>query len=102
MQTKKLGNTGIDVSKICLGTMTWGYQNSEEEAHQQLNYAFKEAQINFIDTAELYAVPPMAETQGLTEQYIGTWLAENPNLRENIIIANKMVGPGLPWIRDGK
>ncbi len=102
MQTKKLGNTGIDVSKICLGTMTWGYQNSEQEAHQQLNYALKEAQINFIDTAELYAVPPMAETQGLTEQYIGTWLADNKHLRENIIIASKMVGPGLPWIRDGK
>ncbi len=63
MQRKKLGNTGLQVSKICLGTMTWGYQNTESDAHEQLDYAIKEADINFIDTAELYAVPPMPDTQ---------------------------------------
>ena len=102
MQTKKLWNTWIDVSKICLGTMTWGYQNDEQQAHEQLDYAIKEAGINFIDTAELYAVPPQAETQGLTETYIGTWFAKNPGLREKIILASKMVGPGMPWIRGGE
>jgi len=82
--------------------MTWGYQNDEQQAHEQLDYAIKEAGINFIDTAELYAVPPQAETQGLTETYIGTWFAKNPGLREKIILASKMVGPGMPWIRGGE
>ena len=100
MQTKKLGNTGIDVTKICLGTMTWGYQNSEEDAHEQLDYAIKDAWVNFIDTAELYAIPPMKETCWLTEKYIGTWLAKNPWIRENIILAGKFVGPGIEWIRN--
>jgi len=99
MQTKQLGNTGIEVSKICLGTMTWGCQNTESDAHEQLDYAIKEAGINFIDTAELYAVVPQKETQGLTEQYIGTWLAQNLRLREKLILASKMTGPGIEWIR---
>lgn len=99
MQTKKLWNTGIDVSKICLGTMTWGYQNTESDAHEQLDYAVKDAGINFVDTAELYAVPPMKDTQGLTETYIGTWFAQNPGLREKLVLASKFVGPGIEWIR---
>ncbi|HBM50122.1 MAG TPA: aldo/keto reductase, partial [Marinobacter sp.] len=74
MQTRKLGNTDIDVSLICLGTMTWGEQNTEQEAFEQLDYATG-AGINFIDAAEMYPVPPRAETQGLTETYLGNWLA---------------------------
>ena len=73
MEFRKLGNTDIEVSLICLGTMTWGEQNSEKEAHEQLDYAL-DSGINFIDTAELYPVPPKKETQGLTDQYIGNWI----------------------------
>lgn len=79
--------------------MTWGYQNDEKDAHEQLDYAIKQAGINFIDTAELYAIPPMQETQWLTESYIGTWFAKNPAVREKIIIASKMAGIGIPWVR---
>ena len=71
MEYRKLGNTDIDVSAICLGTMTYGEQNTEEEAHEQLNYAVEQG-VNFIDTAELYPVPARAETSGRTEEYIGT------------------------------
>ena len=88
----KLGNTNLKVSKICLGTMTWGEQNTEKDAHEQLDYAIDQG-INFIDTAELYAVPSRAETQGLTEKYIGTWL-KNRKDRDKLIIASKIVGPG--------
>ena len=73
MQTRPLGRTGIEVSRLCLGTMTFGEQNSETEAHEQLDRAVAFG-INFIDTAEMYPVPPKAETQGLTEIYIGSWL----------------------------
>ena len=72
MQFKKLGNTDIKVSLICLGTMTWGEQNSKEEAFAQMDFALDNG-INFFDTAELYAVPPKKETYGLTEKYIGEW-----------------------------
>jgi aryl-alcohol dehydrogenase-like predicted oxidoreductase len=82
--------------------MTWGYQNDEKDAHQQLDYAIKERGINFIDTAELYAVPPMEDTQGLTEKYIGTWFQKNPDMRSKVILASKMVGIWMPWIRNGK
>ncbi|NCF09845.1 MAG: aldo/keto reductase, partial [Gammaproteobacteria bacterium] len=74
MRRNRLGRTDIEVSVLCLGTMTWGQQNSESEAHAQLDRAL-DAGINFIDTAELYPVPPRAETQGRTEAYIGSWLA---------------------------
>ena len=96
----KLGNTGIEVSKICLGTMTFGEQNTENEAHEQLDYAL-EAGINFIDTAELYSVPGRKETQGSTERYIGSWL-KNRKDREKIILATKITGPspGLAFIRN--
>ena len=92
-----LGNTEVSVSKICLGTMTWGEQNTEEDAHEQLNYAI-ENDINFIDTAEMYAVPSRPETQGLTEQYIGSWLKKRHD-RNKLIITSKIAGPGMDHIR---
>ena len=73
MKYNKLGWSDMQVSDVCLGTMTFGRQNTEEEAHQQLDYAIKERGVNFLDTAELYPVPTNRETQGLTEKYIGTW-----------------------------
>ena len=96
----KLGNTGIEVSRICLGTMTFGEQNTEQEAHEQLNYALSMG-INFIDTAELYSVPGRKETQGSTERYIGTWLKKRKD-RDKLILATKIVGPspGLTYIRN--
>ena len=107
MKKNNLGKTEIMVSEICLGTMTWGQQNNEKEAHDQLSYA-SERGINFIDTAEMYAVPPKKETYGLTEKYIGTWLKNQD--RSKIILATKIAGrtsnvpsgpPGLDWIRQG-
>jgi aryl-alcohol dehydrogenase-like predicted oxidoreductase len=92
MQYKKLGNTGINVSLIALGTMTWGEQNSEAEAHSQLDLALERG-VNMIDTAEMYPVPPQAETQGRTETYIGTWLKARPGARDKIILATKVAGP---------
>ena len=100
MQYKKLGKTDMQVSTICLGTMTWGCQNTEEQAHEQMDYALDQG-INFFDTAELYAVPPQEETQGLTEKYIGSWFSKTKN-RDKIILATKVAGQGLPWIDDGK
>ncbi len=90
MQYRPLGQTNIQVSQLCLGTMTWGQQNTEQEAHQQLDMAV-DAGINFIDTAELYPVPPRPETQGLTETYLGSWLAR-PGNRHKVIVATKVVG----------
>lgn len=100
MQYIKLGNTGLKVSKICLGTMTFGEQNTEREAHEQLDYAIAQG-INFIDTAELYSVPGRKETQGSTERYIGSWL-KNRSDREKLIVASKITGPnaGLSYIRN--
>ena len=101
MKYNKLGNTDIDVSVICLGTMTFGEQNSEAEAHQQLDYALSQG-VNFIDTAELYAIPPKASTYGLTESYIGSWL-EKSGRRNDVVLATKVAGPSdnwLPHIRD--
>jgi len=102
MKKNKLWNTWIDVTKICLGTMTWGHQNTELDAHNQLDYAILEAWINFIDTAEVYAIPPSPDTSWLTEKYIGTWFAKNPWIRESIILASKFVGPWMDWIRNGR
>ncbi|MEC7816337.1 MAG: NADP(H)-dependent aldo-keto reductase [Pseudomonadota bacterium] len=101
MQTRKLGNTDIDVSLICLGTMTWGEQNTEQEAFEQLDYATG-AGINFIDVAEMYPVPPRADTQGLTETYLGNWLARRGR-RDDLVIATKVAGPGngLSYLRGG-
>lgn len=95
-----LGKTGLKVSKVCLGTMTFGEQNSETEAHEQLDYAVDQG-VNFIDTAELYSIPGRKETQGATERYIGSWL-KNRREREKIILATKVTGPsaGLSFIRN--
>ncbi|MCB0602531.1 MAG: NADP(H)-dependent aldo-keto reductase [Saprospiraceae bacterium] len=99
MEYRILGQTGLNVSKICLGTMTWGEQNSESDAHEQLNYALERG-INFIDTAELYAIPSRDYNQGLTEKYLGTWL-KNRGKRDDLILASKIVGPreGIEYIR---
>jgi aryl-alcohol dehydrogenase-like predicted oxidoreductase len=99
MKYTTIQNTDIKVSKICLGTMTFGQQNTESEAHQQLNYAVDKG-VNFIDTAEMYSVPGREETQGSTEKYIGTWLQRQK--RENLVVATKITGPssGLSYIRD--
>ena len=101
MQFKKLGNTDIKVSLICLGTMTWGEQNSKEEAFAQMDFALDNG-INFFDTAELYAIPPKKETYGLTEKYIGEWFNKKKN-RKKIILASKVAGKsGMTWLRDEK
>ena len=92
MKYNKLGNTDIEVSVICLGTMTWGEQNTEKEAWEQLDYALAH-KVNFIDTAELYAVPARAATYGLTETYFGNWIAERKN-RDQYLISSKVAGPG--------
>ena len=92
MEYKKLGGTDIDVSLIGLGTMTWGEQNSEADAHAQIDYALAQG-VTLIDAAEMYPVPPRPETQGRTEQYIGTWLAKNAAKRDKIVLASKIAGP---------
>tara|TARA_B100000686_G_scaffold57218_1_gene61436 strand:- start:14831 stop:15868 length:1038 start_codon:yes stop_codon:yes gene_type:complete len=98
MEYRKLGNTDIEVSLICLGTMTWGQQNTEEEGHEQMDYALERG-VNFFDTAEMYSVPPMAETQGSTEKIIGTWFKKTGN-RDKVILASKVAGRSrMDWIR---
>jgi aryl-alcohol dehydrogenase-like predicted oxidoreductase len=102
MEYRPLGRTGLNVSTLCLGTMTFGEQNSEAEAHAQLDCALA-AGINFIDTAEMYPVPPRAETQGHTEVFIGTWLKKHRR-RNELIIASKVAGPAewLNYLRGGQ
>jgi len=100
MKYKKLGTTDLDVSLICLGTMTWGTQNSEKDAFEQMDYSVSKG-INFFDTAELYSVPPNAESYGKTEKMIGNWFEKRKN-REKIILASKIAGPRCDWIRGGK
>ncbi len=99
MEYRGLGNTDLKVSVICLGTMTWGEQNSEEEAHLQMDMALDKG-VNFFDTAEMYPVPPKQETQGKTESYIGSWFRKNNN-RSKIILATKVTGrsPNFNYIR---
>ena len=100
MEYRKLGRSDLEVSKICLGTMTWGQQNTEAEAHAQLDYAVAHG-VNFIDTAEMYPVPTREETTGRTEQYLGTWLRKQR--RDKLVLASKIAGPArqVTWIRDG-
>ncbi len=93
MEYRKLGNTDLDVSVICLGTMTWGNQNNEEDGHQQMEYALSQG-VNFWDTAELYAVPASAETSFKTEVIIGNWIKKNPTKRKDVVLATKIAGPG--------
>ncbi len=102
MQYNNLGNNELSVSEICLGTMTFGEQNTEREAHAQLDLAL-EYGVNFIDTAEMYAIPPKAETYGRTEEMIGNWL-QKTGKREDLIIASKVIGQAewMPHVRDGK
>lgn len=100
MEYRKLGRTDLDVSVICLGTMTYGEQNTEAEAHEQLDYATSNG-VNFIDAAEMYPVPPNENTQGRTEEYIGTWLKKRAR-RDDLIVATKASGPGMQsYLRDG-
>lgn len=99
MKYTQLGSSHIEVSRICLGTMTWGVQNTQADADAQINLA-SDSGINFMDTAELYAVPPTAETYGKTEEIIGDYFARHPEKRDNWIIATKIAGNGLPWIRN--
>jgi aryl-alcohol dehydrogenase-like predicted oxidoreductase len=100
MNKKILPGTDLRVSGICLGTMTWGEQNSEAEAHAQLDHAVAQG-INFFDTAEMYPIPPNGRTQGRTETIIGHWLARQP--RDQLVIATKVAGPGRrDWIRSGR
>ena len=100
MNYKKLGNTNLDVSTICLGTMTWGEQNTQEEAFEQMNYSLENG-VNFWDTAELYAVPPKKETYGHTEEIIGNWF-EKTKKRDQVILASKVAGPSRNYLRNGE
>jgi len=99
MELRQLGESDLQVSALCIGTMTFGEQNSEADAHAQLDLAVSHG-VNFIDAAEMYPVPPRAETQGLTESYVGSWLKHQP--RDKLIVATKIAGPsrGFAWIRN--
>jgi aryl-alcohol dehydrogenase-like predicted oxidoreductase len=100
MEYRKLGRSDIEVSVICLGSMTWGTQNSEAEGHAQIDYALDRG-VNFIDTAELYPSNPMsAETVGRTEEIIGTWVAKSGH-RDQVILASKVAGEGIDYIQEG-
>lgn len=96
MRYNSLAKTDLNVSSICLGTMTFGEQNTEKQGHQQLDFAVEKG-INFIDTAELYAIPPTAESYGRTEKIIGSWLAKRGR-RDDVVIASKIAGPGFEWV----
>jgi aryl-alcohol dehydrogenase-like predicted oxidoreductase len=100
MEYRKLGDSDLHVSALCLGTMTFGEQNTEAEAHEQLDYAVARG-VNLIDTAEMYPVPPRGETVHRTESYIGNWLRKQQ--RDKLIVATKIAGPsrGFAWIRNG-
>ena len=99
MNYKKLGNTDLDVSTICLGTMTWGEQNTQEEGFEQMDYALEKG-INFFDAAEMYPSPCKKETYGETEKVIGNWFKEK-KARDKVILATKISGPGMSYIRGG-
>ena len=99
MNYKKLGKTELKVSTICLGTMTWGEQNTQEEGFQQMDFALEHG-VNFWDTAEIYSIPPKAETFGHTETIIGNWFEKNKK-REKVILATKVAGPMRSYVRGG-
>ena len=99
MKYRSLGRSGMKVSTICLGTMTYGEQNTEAEGHAQMDYALGEG-VNFFDTAEIYAIPPKAETQGATETIIGNWFKARGN-RDKVILASKVSGRSvMTWMRE--
>ena len=102
MNKVQLGSSDLHVTPVCLGTMTFGEQVDEASAHAILSRSVERG-VNFIDTAEMYAVPARAETFGATEQIIGHWLANNPGMRQKLVLATKVAGPsrGMPWIREG-
>ncbi|MBC8211267.1 MAG: aldo/keto reductase [Gammaproteobacteria bacterium] len=97
---RKLGRTGLDISVIGLGSMTWGMQNSQQDGFAQMDYALDQG-INLFDTAEMYAVPPSKDTFGKTETIIGNWFSARSK-RDKVILASKISGPGLSWVREGK
>ncbi len=103
MQTLYLGQSDLRVTPICLGTMTFGEQVAEDQAHAILDRAIERG-VNFLDTAEMYAVPARAETAGATETILGRWFAKQPGLRQKLVLATKVAGPsrGMPWLRDGQ
>jgi len=103
MQTIQLGQSDLRVTPICLGTMTFGEQVDEAAAHAILDRAIERG-IDFIDTAEMYSVPPRAETFGSTETIIGRWFAARPGMRDRVVLASKVAGPsrGMPWVRAGE
>lgn len=100
MQFNRLGHSGIEISEICLGTMTWGIQNTQQQADEQLAVAIDHG-VNFIDTAEMYPTPPNEQTYGDTERIIGNWLGRHSSQREKLVIMSKVAGPGLSYIREG-
>ena len=102
MNKVKLGSSDLHVTPVCLGTMTFGAQVDEAAAHEILDCSLERG-VNFLDTAEMYAVPPRAETFGATERIIGNWLAKNPGAREKVVLATKVAGPSrdMPWVREG-
>jgi len=102
MQKIQLGQSDLHVTPICLGTMTFGEQVNESTAHAILDRSFERG-VDFIDTAEMYAVPARKETFGATETIIGNWFAKNPGMRQKIVLATKVAGPsrGMPWVREG-
>ncbi|MCP4489634.1 MAG: aldo/keto reductase [Gammaproteobacteria bacterium] len=100
MKYNQLGNSDIKVSEICLGTMTWGTQNTEAEGHEQMDYSLEHG-VNFFDVAEMYPANPIsAETQGRTEAIIGTWFKAS-NKRDQVILATKVTGEGIDWVQEG-
>lgn len=103
MKTIQLGQSDLHVTPICLGTMTFGEQVDEADSHAILDRALERG-VNFLDTAEMYAVPARAETAGATETIIGRWFARNPGARQKLVLATKVAGParGMPWLREGK
>jgi aryl-alcohol dehydrogenase-like predicted oxidoreductase len=100
MEYRVLGRTGLDISIIGLGTMTWGVQNNQQQGFEQMDYALTQG-VNFFDTAEMYAIPPSKKTFGTTETIIGNWFVSRSS-RDKVILASKITGPGLDWIREGK
>jgi aryl-alcohol dehydrogenase-like predicted oxidoreductase len=102
MKKNQLGTSALHVSEICLGTMTWGEQNTEAEGHAQIDWALEHG-IDFIDTAEMYPIPPSAKSYGATERILGSWLAKNKSKRAGMVIASKIAGPGRrEWVRNGE
>lgn len=100
MEYRQLGQTDLEISLIGLGTMTWGFQNTQEQGFEQMDYALERG-VNFFDTAEMYAIPPSAKTFGTTETIIGNWFASRKT-RDKVVLATKISGPGLKWVRGGE